>query len=381
MVRFSVVFLAVMYLMAPMTSEAAYPPDPTSDIPWPWSNETSVADIQSQFNDARTQENNQLGLAIPMLTLPSQSDWDAMSQGQKALWLINRERIDRGVAPLHGIEDNVSQVAQSYAQYLLDHDAFGHEADGKNPWERLHNNPAINACHDFLAIAENLAVLWGGWTLPVERSIYMWMYDDSQVSIPWGHRHAILWYPYNDNSGPSGKEGFLGIGVATGPHTNPRGQRVTADIIVMNVFDPCSTWSYSQSQYELSVTLRGPGGGSVQSTSPGIDCGVDCVQMYDGGQTVTLNASTDACVDFAGWSGGGCSGSGSCTVTLNNHTAIMADFVARDGDGDQIPDCQDPDPDTPNDPPAASGTDQEGAADSGGGGGGSSSGCFIGSLR
>ena len=51
-----------------------YPTDPTADIPW--SGGTSgVADIQAAFNNARTAENSQLGSAIPMLTLPGQTEW------------------------------------------------------------------------------------------------------------------------------------------------------------------------------------------------------------------------------------------------------------------------------------------------------------------
>jgi hypothetical protein len=170
-----------------------------------------------------------------------------MTEPEKALWLINRERIDRGITPLHGLEKNVTEVAQYYAQYLFDHDAFSHDADGNSPWERLDAKPAIAACRDFLNVAENLAVFVTSGTsipLPVERSIYAWMYDDSGSS--WGHRHAILWYPYNDNSGTSGMEGFLGIGQSSGgPYQGPFSSSWNhAEIVVMNVFDPCSAWAY-----------------------------------------------------------------------------------------------------------------------------------------
>ena len=221
---------------------AGYPTDPNFDTEWDYSSENSVTDVQTRFNTARTNENSQLGTSIPMMTLPSQTEWDNMTDAEKALWLINRERIDRGVDPLHGLESNVIGVAQTYAQYLLDNDLFAHDADGNTPWQRLDNNPAIGGCHDFLGVAENLAVLWGGWTLPIERAIYVWMYDDSGSS--WGHRHAILWYPYNDNSGPPGKEGFLGIGRAHGTHQGWS----NSDIIVMNIFDPCGTWVYPPEQ-------------------------------------------------------------------------------------------------------------------------------------
>jgi hypothetical protein len=223
------------------------PPDPLSDIEWT-AGTSGVADIQAAFNAARQEENTQLGTSISMLTLPSQSEWDAMSDGDKALWLINRERVDRGIHPLHGLEVNVTSVAQYYANYLLVHNKWGHYEDGNSPWERLNENSAINACHDFLSVAENLAVFMttgSSIPLPVERSIFNWMYDDG-VCCSWGHRHAILWYPYNDNSGTPGMEGFLGIGRASGgPYTIPGGDTWNfAEMIVMNVFDPCSQWSY-----------------------------------------------------------------------------------------------------------------------------------------
>jgi uncharacterized protein YkwD len=230
---------------------ASYPTDPPNDTDWLAScDKIGVASIQCAFNNARTAENTMLNTALPMLSLPAQATWDAMSDGEKALWLINRERLDRGVAALHGIESNVTGVAQYYAQYLIDHNAFSHTADGKKPEERLAANTAIGACSDFLEIAENLAVFWtsgNSIALPVERSVYMWMYDDSGSG--WGHRHAILWYPYDDNSGPAGIEGFLGIGRASGPHSGWN----FAEMIVMNVFDPCAAWSYPVPGPEIDV--------------------------------------------------------------------------------------------------------------------------------
>ncbi len=223
------------------------PPDPVSDVEWS-AGMSGVSDIQEAFNSARQEENSQLGTSIPMLTMPSQSEWDMKSDGEKALWLINKERVDRGIDPLHGLEENVTSVAQYYADYLLNNNAWGHYEDGNSPWERLDSNPAINACHDFLNVAENLAAFVvkpsSPIPLPIERSVFNWMYNDGSC-CGWGHRHAILWYPYNDNSGPSGEEGFLGIGRASGgPYTLSGSDWPFAEIIVMNVFDPCASWDY-----------------------------------------------------------------------------------------------------------------------------------------
>jgi hypothetical protein len=195
--------------------------------------------------------------------MPSQGPWDAKSNGEKAAWLINQERVDRRVAPLSGVEANVTGVAQYYADYLLDNDTWGHDADGRTPWERLDDNPAIGACHDSLAVAENLAVFvtsGASIPLPVERAVFLWMYTDGSC-CGWGHRHALLWYPYNDNGGPLGWEGFLGLGRATGgPYQGPFPQVwPLAEMIVMNVFDPCATWDYGAlSSNYLPLLRHGP---------------------------------------------------------------------------------------------------------------------------
>jgi uncharacterized protein YkwD len=212
--------------LEPGSIAANYPPDPSVDTPWD-GGYNGVADIAAAFNRARANENSMLGTFLKPLELPGQSTWNGMTEGDRALWLINAERVARGLAPLHGLETNVTQVAQAWAEWLLSHNQFSHEADGRTPWDRLNANPAIGTCHDFLGVAENLS--WIGTTytqgnpLPIEQAVYMWMYDDKASS--WGHRHAILWQPYTENSGPGDREGFLGIGHARGGFTNPRDGR------------------------------------------------------------------------------------------------------------------------------------------------------------
>jgi hypothetical protein len=224
---------------------SAYPSDPSANIPWSCGI-SGVESIQCAFNQARSAENTQLGLSLPSLALPPQATWDSMSDGEKGLWLINRERMDRGIVPLDASEANVTEVAATYAHFLLDNDAWGHYEDGRSPWERLEDNQTIGTCHDQLSVSENIAVLVStvSIAMPVERSVYMWMYDDAGSG--WGHRHAILWYPYNDNSGIPAREGFLGIGRACGgPYQGPFSNAWPfAEIVVMNVFDPCAQWEY-----------------------------------------------------------------------------------------------------------------------------------------
>ncbi|MCU0600098.1 MAG: hypothetical protein MUE70_12695, partial [Desulfobacterales bacterium] len=222
-------------------------PDPGADIEWPYSSENSAADVQTRFNAARTAENAQLGTSIPMMALPSQSTWNSLGDGEKALWLINRERIDRGILPFEGLEPNVTSVAQYYAQYLLDHNVFSHTADGRSPSQRLSANPNIGSCWEW--VGENLAAFMGGWNLPIERSVYNWMYDDSGSS--WGHRHIMLTSPLNNNSGSLGNEGFLGIGIASGTFQG----WPNSDIVVMDAFDPCALWEDGEESGSLQFSL------------------------------------------------------------------------------------------------------------------------------
>ena len=77
----------------------------------------------------------------------------------------------------------------------------------------------------------------------------------------------------------------------------------------------------------LHVTKSGTGNGTVTSNPPGINCGSECKANFADGTIVTLAASADAASTFTGWSGGGCSGTDPCTITLNNNTTIEASFA------------------------------------------------------
>jgi photosystem II stability/assembly factor-like uncharacterized protein len=75
----------------------------------------------------------------------------------------------------------------------------------------------------------------------------------------------------------------------------------------------------------LSVTKSGSGSGTVSSSPAGINCGSTCSHAFAYGSSVTLSASPQAGSTFAGWSGA-CSGTGSCTLTLNANTTVTGSF-------------------------------------------------------
>jgi uncharacterized protein (DUF2141 family) len=83
--------------------------------------------------------------------------------------------------------------------------------------------------------------------------------------------------------------------------------------------------SFVSNAYTLTVTNTGDGSGRVTSSPAGIDCGIDCDQLYNRGTVVTLTASPGAGSTFRGWSGA-CSGTATCRVTIDATKNVIADF-------------------------------------------------------
>jgi murein peptide amidase A len=78
--------------------------------------------------------------------------------------------------------------------------------------------------------------------------------------------------------------------------------------------------------YTLSVTSAGSGSGTVTSSPAGIDCGLTCSFDFAAGTLVTLTATVVSGSTFAGWSGAGCSGTGTCQVTMSASESVTAAF-------------------------------------------------------
>ena len=83
---------------------------------------------------------------------------------------------------------------------------------------------------------------------------------------------------------------------------------------------------YLEPDYWLKVRKAGMGNGTVASSPSGVNCGNTCSASYPSGTVATLTATpaTDGSA-FAGWTGA-CSGTGTCTVTLNQDWAVTATF-------------------------------------------------------
>jgi hypothetical protein len=75
----------------------------------------------------------------------------------------------------------------------------------------------------------------------------------------------------------------------------------------------------------LALTKAGGGSGTVTSSPAGISCGSTCAHAFRHGTAVTLTAAASGRSRFAGWSGG-CSGTGSCTLTMSANRSVTATF-------------------------------------------------------
>ena len=65
----------------------------------------------------------------------------------------------------------------------------------------------------------------------------------------------------------------------------------------------------------------------MTSSPAGINCGATCAQPFNYGTSVVLTASASPGSSFTGWSGSGCSGTGTCTVSMRAATAVTATFI------------------------------------------------------
>ena len=85
---------------------------------------------------------------------------------------------------------------------------------------------------------------------------------------------------------------------------------------------------------KLTVQGKGTGNGRVTSIPSGINCdlsgsdgGGECSEYFDSDTEVKLTAEEAEDSTFDGWSGGGCSGTDDCTVTMDQAHTVIATFM------------------------------------------------------
>lgn len=82
-----------------------------------------------------------------------------------------------------------------------------------------------------------------------------------------------------------------------------------------------------------SLTVTATGSGTVTSVPAGINCPTTCSATFAGNSQVVLTAAAGTGSTFSGWSGAGCTGIGTCTVTMSAAEAVTAAFVPSGGGG------------------------------------------------
>ena len=121
--------------------------------------------------------------------------------------LINKERTDRGLAPLK-VDDQLNKAAQEKSTDMINRNYFDHYAYGLTPWDFV-----IKQNYDYLYAGENLAMDFNS----AEGVVNAWMNSKT-------HRDNILNPDFSDT----------GIGIVKGAFTDSSGTRET--VMITNMF-------------------------------------------------------------------------------------------------------------------------------------------------
>lgn len=129
------------------------------------------------------------------------------------------------------------------------------------------------------------------------------------------YTHTFNSEPYNvtwSNGAPDGSYivEFTATDAAGNVGTAMKALNITADIV----------------SYNLTVNKGGGGVGTVISSPAGISCGATCAASFSQGTMVSLSAIPAMGSVFSGWSGGGCSGTGACVVSVTGAVSVNAVF-------------------------------------------------------
>src|SRR6202041_357902 len=97
-------------------------------------------------------------------------------------------------------------------------------------------------------------------------------------------------------------------------------------VVTVTATTPVTATFNTTNNFALTVSEIGTGSGTVMSAPAGIVCPTTCSANFASGTSVTLTAVAAEGSTFAGWTGGGCSGSGTCVVTVTAATPVTATF-------------------------------------------------------
>jgi phage anti-repressor protein len=232
------------------------PPNGGKNIPYFTIGE-KVSDIEAAFNYARSLDSTVKG---KKLILPSQEVWDKMSKEDQALYILNRERVDRGLKPFEGVFEmnealkelkpqnpkTLADVAQGYTNLLYESTSLSHTLDG-TPTQRIERVASIKDNKEYIPYNESLYAEGNSYKLtsiPLIKAIYTWIYADAVVAEgkPWGHRAMCLMKVENDDFGIKGAEGLLAFGLKQG-NSSKLYPNFWTSIVTMNAINPLASFN------------------------------------------------------------------------------------------------------------------------------------------
>jgi uncharacterized protein (DUF1800 family) len=224
---------------------------------------TKVSDIEAAFNYARSKDST----INKKLTLPSQDVWDAMSQEERALYILNKERVDRGLKPFEGVmamntsfsgnnPTSLADITQGYANTLWSKTSLLHNLDGTVD-ERLKRVSNLKD-KEYIHYNESLYAEGNSFkidNIPLIKAIYNWIYADANVASgeAWGHRAMCLMKVGNDNFGKKGAEGIIAFGLKQGDDYAMYSE-FKSSLVVMNAINPPANWN---GNYKKATLCKG----------------------------------------------------------------------------------------------------------------------------
>ena len=194
--------------------------------------------------------------------------------------------------------------------------------------------------HAMLGMIDAAAALYGGYGSNEVRQVKL-----AWAAVGVGNRFDV--YNIGDGNGTvSRNSAYLGSGYSGSIYPTGDTVTVTATPDPYSIFtgwyrEECGLIYYSSGNVtnimpdglnyavefirpKIYANKAGSGGGTV--SGPGIWCGGTCSGVYNPYTYVTLYASPDSTSYFAGWSGGGCGGTGACTVYMDWIKYVTAVF-------------------------------------------------------
>lgn len=249
-----------------------------------------------------------------------------------------------GVAPGHA-GDDVGVVASGGAVFL--------STDGGTTWPAAGTPPNNSASLSYISYdPSDPSIVYVASVAPAASASHLWKSTDGGTSwtaidgtsaangFPTGVPVNLIEVdPQSSSTLYAGTE--LGIYVSTDggstwspfgsglPLVDVDGLYISPDDSIIRIATYGRGFWELQRTHALTVTKAGTGSGIVSSSPAGIDCGSTCGASFVAATPVTLTATPDTGSTFAGWTGGGCSGTSTCHLSLGADATVAATFTLK----------------------------------------------------